>query len=83
VNDKQLYNECVAKLDGLKLFSGNMAEEVMGALSSALTDNQEELENRERALLQAVQELAEANTELARLRRIMRDVGIQLGIECD
>lgn len=81
VNDKNLYDACVAKLDGLKLFTGDMVEEVLGAFSSALTDNQEELENRERALLHAVQELAEAKAEIARLHSILHNVGIELGIE--
>lgn len=81
VNDVKLWEACVAKLDGLKIFSGDLVEEVLGALGGALTDKEEELQAEQQRTLAVQKELEETKAELARLRDLMHAVGMELGIE--
>ncbi len=81
VNDPALFDACVAKLDGLKIFSGDLVEEVLGALSGALTDKEEELQTEQQRVSAVLKELEETKEELARLRGLMHSVGMELGIE--
>ena len=81
VNDPALFDTCVVKLDGLKIFTGDLVEEVLGALGDALTGKEEELQNKEQEVTQLKQELATTQAELVKLRRLMHSVGVQLGIE--
>lgn len=79
--DVKLFEACVAKLDGLKIFTGDMVEEVLGALGDALTGKEEELQSKEAKIEELTEALAAKEEEVARLRSLMRAVGIQLGIE--
>jgi hypothetical protein len=81
VNDVALWDACVAKLNGLKIFSGDLVDEVLGALGGALTDKEEELQAEQQRTLAVQKELEETKAELARLRGLMHSVGMELGIE--
>jgi hypothetical protein len=81
IEDTPLYEACIAKLDGLKIFTGDLVEEVLGALGAALTDKEQELLTQEKEAEDLAKRLEAAEAEVVRLRKLMHGVGMQLGIE--
>lgn len=80
VEDVALYEAAVAKLNGLKLFSGDMVGEVMDALGDELTTKQGELVDKDAVIVGLNNDLEDARREIDRLTRIMTNIGIDLGL---
>lgn len=80
VDDVELYDAAVAKLNGLKLFSGDFAGEVMDALGDELTNKHTALGEKDEQIKLLLTSLGEATKEIERLTGIMQKVGLDLGL---
>lgn len=81
VNNTALFDACVVKLDGLKIFTGDLVEEVLGAMGNALTDKESELRAKEEEIRQLREETAVKDEWIAKMRKNLHTLGLELGIE--
>jgi hypothetical protein len=81
VNDPALFEACVEKLNGLKLFTGDLVEEVLGAMGNALTDKESELQAKEEETQRLREEMGIKDAWIEKVRGNLHKLGLELGIE--
>lgn len=79
IDDVALWELCLKKLDGLKLFS-TMEQEVMDALVEELTTQASEVAVRDEKIKRLKEQLACADAENHRISYILASVGFDLGL---
>lgn len=80
VTDRQLWNMAVEKFDNYKVFSST-TEEMLAALSYELNSADSQLQmvlEREQELREELQNKVD---EIADLRQILHDIGVNIGVE--
>lgn len=80
IDDASMWDTVVKKLDGLKLFN-TLDSEVLDALGMAVDLKQEALEAKEKELKLKNKQIAALNIELAKIRKLLTDVGMDLGLK--